>query len=50
MNGEIAKSYAELLKHMWSGMYGYTIPRNFKVRKLIKCPAIIAVKVSIRVC
>ncbi|XP_071818107.1 ubiquitin carboxyl-terminal hydrolase 15-like isoform X2 [Apostichopus japonicus] len=32
MNGEIAKSYAELLKHMWSGMYGYTIPRNFKMQ------------------
>ncbi|XP_067683903.1 ubiquitin carboxyl-terminal hydrolase 15-like isoform X3 [Haliotis asinina] len=29
--GEIAKSYAELIKTMWSGRYSYTVPRNFKV-------------------
>ena len=31
MKGEIATSYAELIRNMWSGKYGYTIPRNFKV-------------------
>ena len=34
MKGEIAKSYAELVKTMWSGNYSYTIPRNFKVSSL----------------
>ena len=32
MHGEIAKSYADLIKQMWSGSYSYTVPRNFKVR------------------
>ena len=31
MRGEIAKSYAELIKHMWSGQYSYVTPRAFKV-------------------
>ncbi|XP_076078231.1 ubiquitin carboxyl-terminal hydrolase 15-like isoform X1 [Mytilus galloprovincialis] len=31
MGGEIAKSYAELIKVMWSGKYSHTVPRNFKV-------------------
>ncbi|XP_041349901.1 ubiquitin carboxyl-terminal hydrolase 15-like isoform X2 [Gigantopelta aegis] len=29
--GEIARSYAELIKTMWNGKYSYTVPRNFKV-------------------
>ncbi len=32
MRGEIATSYAELTRNMWSGKYSYTVPRNFKVR------------------
>ncbi|KAK3103303.1 hypothetical protein FSP39_018356, partial [Pinctada imbricata] len=31
MGGEIAKSYTELIKTMWSGKYSYTVPRNFKL-------------------
>ena len=31
MKGEIATSYAELIRNMWSGKYSYTVPRNFKV-------------------
>ncbi|CAH1783519.1 unnamed protein product, partial [Owenia fusiformis] len=31
MKGEIAKSYAELIKTIWSGKYSYTVPRNFKL-------------------
>ena len=31
MHGEIATSYAELCKVIWSGKYSYTVPRNFKV-------------------
>lgn len=31
MRGEIAKSYAELIKQMWSGKYSYVTPRAFKV-------------------
>ena len=31
MGGEIARSYAELIKVMWSGKYSHTVPRNFKV-------------------
>ena len=31
MGGEIAKSFAELVKTIWSGKYSYTVPRNFKV-------------------
>ena len=31
MKGEIAKSYAELIRNMWSGKFSYTVPRNFKV-------------------
>ena len=31
MRGEIATSYAELTKNMWSGKFSYTVPRNFKV-------------------
>lgn len=33
MRGEIAKSYAELIKQMWSGKYSYVTPRAFKVSK-----------------
>lgn len=32
MHGEIAKSFGELVKNMWSGRCTYTVPRNFKVR------------------
>ena len=31
MHGEIAMSYAELIKVMWSGRCSYMVPRNFKV-------------------
>lgn len=31
MHGEIAKSYGELVKQMWSGRFAYTVPRNFKM-------------------
>lgn len=31
MHGEVAISYAELVKILWCGKYSYTIPRNFKV-------------------
>ena len=31
MHGDIATTYAELIKTMWSGKFGYTIPRSFKV-------------------
>lgn len=31
MHGEIATSYAELIRTMWSGTYSFTTPRNFKV-------------------
>jgi ubiquitin carboxyl-terminal hydrolase 4/11/15 len=31
MKGEIASSYAELIRNMWSGKYSYTVPRNFKI-------------------
>ena len=31
MRGEIAISFAELVREMWSGMRAYTVPRNFKV-------------------
>lgn len=31
MRGEIAISFAELIREMWSGMRAYTVPRNFKV-------------------
>jgi len=31
MRGEIADSYNELVRDMWSGQRGYTVPRNFKV-------------------
>ncbi|KAH9512955.1 Ubiquitin carboxyl-terminal hydrolase 15, partial [Bulinus truncatus] len=31
MKGEIAITYAELAKDVWSGQRSYTVPRNFKV-------------------
>jgi len=31
MKGEIATSYAELIRNIWSGKYSYTVPRNFKI-------------------
>lgn len=31
MRGEIANSFAELIREMWSGTRAYTVPRNFKV-------------------
>lgn len=31
MKGEIATSYAELIRNMWSGRYSHTVPRNFKL-------------------
>ena len=30
MHGEVASSYAKLIKILWCGMYSYTIPRDFK--------------------
>ena len=35
MHGEVAISYAELIKILWCGKYSYTIPRNFKVRSAV---------------
>lgn len=32
MKGEIARSYADLVRQIWSGNYSYTVPRNFKVK------------------
>ncbi|XP_064417656.1 ubiquitin carboxyl-terminal hydrolase 15 isoform X3 [Latimeria chalumnae] len=32
MRGEIARSYAELIKQMWSGRYSYVTPRAFKTQ------------------
>uniref|UniRef100_A0A2K6MRQ4 Ubiquitin carboxyl-terminal hydrolase n=1 Tax=Rhinopithecus bieti TaxID=61621 RepID=A0A2K6MRQ4_RHIBE len=32
MRGEIAKSYAELIKQMWSGKFSYVTPRAFKTQ------------------
>ncbi|KAF5928308.1 hypothetical protein HPG69_014913 [Diceros bicornis minor] len=32
MRGEIAKSYAELIKQMWSGKFSYVTPRAFKLQ------------------
>lgn len=32
MQGEIAKSFGDLIKNMWCGRYSYTVPRNFKAR------------------
>uniref|UniRef100_A0A8C5LBD7 Ubiquitin carboxyl-terminal hydrolase 15 n=1 Tax=Jaculus jaculus TaxID=51337 RepID=A0A8C5LBD7_JACJA len=32
MRGEIAKSYAELIKQMWSGKFSYVTPRAFKMQ------------------
>ena len=40
MHGEIATSYAELIKVMWSGRCSYTVPRNFKVSDTIVSPQI----------
>ena len=34
MRGEIAKSYAELIKQMWSGKFSYVTPRAFKVSRV----------------
>ncbi len=34
MKGEIATSFAELIRNMWSGKYSYTVPRNFKVSRM----------------
>ncbi|XP_076448226.1 ubiquitin carboxyl-terminal hydrolase 4-like [Babylonia areolata] len=31
MRGEIAVSFAELIREMWSGICNYTVPRNFKI-------------------
>jgi len=31
MKGEIATSFAELIRNMWSGKHSYTVPRNFKI-------------------
>ncbi|XP_014678376.1 PREDICTED: ubiquitin carboxyl-terminal hydrolase 4-like [Priapulus caudatus] len=31
MRGEIAIAYGHLIKQMWSGRHGYTVPRDFKV-------------------
>jgi ubiquitin carboxyl-terminal hydrolase 4/11/15 len=30
MKGEIARSFGELIKGMWSGRYSFVVPRNFK--------------------
>ena len=31
MRGEIARSFGELVKSLWSGRYSYFVPRNFKM-------------------
>lgn len=31
MRGEIAITYSELIRDIWSGQWSYTVPRNFKV-------------------
>ena len=31
MRGEVAISYNELIREIWSGQRSYTVPRNFKV-------------------
>ncbi len=31
MRGEIARSFGELIKSLWSGRYSYFVPRNFKM-------------------
>ncbi|XP_059151065.1 ubiquitin carboxyl-terminal hydrolase 15-like [Physella acuta] len=31
MRGEIANTYAELIRDIWSGHKSYTVPRNFKI-------------------
>jgi len=31
MKGEIAKSFGQLIKDMWSGKYTYVVPRSFKM-------------------
>lgn len=31
MKGEIARSFGELIKSMWSGKYSFVMPRNFKM-------------------
>ncbi len=31
MQGEIARSFGELIKSIWSGRYSYVVPRNFKM-------------------
>ena len=36
MHGEVAISYAELIKIIWCGKYSYTVPRNFKVRSSVQ--------------
>ena len=30
MKGEIARTFGEVIKSMWSGKYSYVMPRNFK--------------------
>lgn len=30
MKGEIARTFGEIIKSMWSGRYSYVVPRNFK--------------------
>jgi len=42
MRGEVAMSYAELIKILWCGKYSYTIPRNFKV-----CIAVMSVQTAL---
>ena len=31
MQGEIARTFGELIKSIWSGRYSYVVPRNFKM-------------------
>jgi len=47
MHGEIATSYAELIKVMWSGRCSYTVPRNFKVSPILPCNDKVSVAVTI---
>ena len=35
MHGEIARSYAELVRDIWSGAHSYTMPRSFKVSYVV---------------
>ena len=43
MHGEIATTYAELIRKLWSGDCSYTVPRNFKA-SANRCQQIVCAK------